>query len=215
VKAYFKESRALRVETTINNPRNFGIYYKTVNAENRDGLRRTGTEINARFLATSGEGAPPPPDVDTLCDVVLPSTHDGLRAPGLRFGDPRVMALLASLVCFTHVMAGLTNAGLRELMSSLLDRPYTNRQATHDLRRLRRKGFIERIPGRHAYLVTAHGRAMACLFTKVHARVLLPTLDGLEAPATPPGGPKRPIVAAWRGYERELDKLIGAANIAA
>ena len=151
-----------------------------------------------------------------LQQVVLPSVDpDGLPAPGLRFGDPRVMALLAALAAFTHVVAGLTNPGLRNLVADLLGRPYTSRQATYDLRRLRRKGLIERVPGRHLYRVTPHGRTVATFMTKVAARVVVPGLSQLEAPATPPAAAPRPIVAAWRTWQQELDHYIAAANIAA
>lgn len=215
VKAYFKESRALRVETTVNNPDDFDVK-RTLNATNWKQLRRVGHDCNARFLQAVGDGEPSPPDVATLESVVLPSTDaDGARAPGLRFGDPRVTALLAAIACFTHVIGGLTNRGLCELMTGLFDRAYTHRQATYDLRRLRRKGFIERVPGRHAYRVTPRGRALACFLTKVSARVVVPVLTELDTPTSPPRGTPRPLVTAWRHYERELDTLIAAANIAA
>jgi len=215
VKAYFKESRALRVETTVNNPNDFDVK-RTLNAENWRQLRHVGADCNARFLQAVGEDEPPPPDVATLESVVLPSTDTyGTRASGLRFGDPRVTALLAAVACFAHVIGGLTNRGLCQLMTGLLDRPYTHRQATYDLRRLRRKGFIERVPGRHLYRVTPRGRALACFLTKLSARVVVPVLTELDTAASPPRGTPRPIVAAWRNYQRELDTLLAAANIAA
>jgi hypothetical protein len=214
VKAYFKESRALRVETTINNPRDFDVR-KTLCAENWRALRRIGAEVNARFLAALGEGAPPPPDVTALEAVVLPSIDaDGLRAPGLRFGDPRVMAVLAALAAFSHVVGGLTNPGLSRLVGDLLAKPYTSRQATYDLRRLRRKGLIERVPGRNLYRVTPHGRAVATFLTKVSARIVVPGLTELEAPASPRAPAPRPIVTAWRAWQRELDAFIRDAGIA-
>lgn len=215
VKAYFKESRALRVETTINNPRDFDVR-KTLCAVNWRALRRIGAAVNARFLAAVGEGAPSPPDVTTLESVVLPSSDaDGLRAPGLRFGDPRVMALLAALAAFSHVVGGLTNPGLCRLVGDLLGRPYTSRQATYDLRRLRRKGLIERVPGRNLYRVTPHGRAVATFLTKVAARVVVPGLTALEVPASPRAPASRPIVTAWRAWQRELDAFIREAGMAA
>lgn len=145
----------------------------------------------------------------------MPSVHDGLRAPGLRFGEPRAQALLASIVAFCHLIGGLTNKGLVATMRCLHDPNYNHRQATYDLRRLRRKGFIERIPGRHCYQLTRQGRAMATTLTKLHARVVVPALSGLEADMDPPGGVHRPIVVAWRHYEAELDRLIRAGAIAA
>jgi hypothetical protein len=105
VKGYLKEGKALRVETTINNAADFGVP-KTLNDQNWRALPKAGAATNARFLAALGEGAPGLPDPAALESVVLPTVHDGQRAPGLRFGDPRVMALLASVASFAHVVAG-------------------------------------------------------------------------------------------------------------
>lgn len=52
---------------------------------------------------------------DSFQQVVLPSSVDGQRAPGLRFGDPRVMALFSSLCQFCHLPDGFTNATLASL----------------------------------------------------------------------------------------------------
>jgi hypothetical protein len=100
------------------------------------------------------------------------------------------MALLAALASFTHLVGGLTNAGLCQLMRALLDPAYNARKATFDLRRLRRKGFIERVRGTSTYRVTPHGRQIACLFTKLAAHVVVPTLTELEA--TPTTRPRPP-----------------------
>lgn len=56
---------------------------------------------------------------------------------------------------------------------------------------------------------------MATTMTKLYARVVVPALSGLDADLAPPGGQRRPIVTAWRNYERELDRLIAASGIAA
>jgi hypothetical protein len=214
VKAYFKEQRALRVETTINDPRDFGVG-RRLTSENWQALRQIGVATNARFLAALGEGAPPPPDATTLAAVVLPSERDGLRAPGLRFGDPRVMALLAALAALCHVTGGLTNAGLCRLMAGLLGRDYSTRQATYDLRRLRRKGLIQRLQGRHVYQVTPYGRGIACFLTKVAARVVVPVLTELELAGRPHAPAPRPVIRAWRAYEQQVHALIAASGIAA
>jgi hypothetical protein len=170
---------------------------------------------NTRFLAAIGEGAPPPPDATTLEQVVLPSERDGLRAPGLRFGDPRVMALLAALAALCHVTGGLTNAGLCRLMTGLLGHDYSARQATYDLRRLRRKGLIQRLEGRQVYQVTPYGRAIACFLTKVAARVVVPVLTELELSARPRAPAPRPLISAWRADEQEVHALIAASGITA
>lgn len=132
----------------------------------------------------------------------MPSTHDGQRAPGLRFGDPRVMAMLSSLASFAHVIGGLTNAGLREHMVALYDTDYSSGQATYDLRRLRLKGLICRVEGTHTYCVTDHGRRIATFFTKLATRVVVPALTELEAPARPPRQAPTALRTAWRALRR-------------
>ena len=213
-KAYLKEGRALRVETTINNPDHLDLR-KTLNAENWRALRRVGEGVNARFLAALGEGSPGLPDAATLEAIVLPTVHDRQRAPGLRFGDPRVMALLASIASFEHVIGGLTNRGLRQHMTDLYDPGYTAGRATYDLRRLRLKGLIERVPGTHTYRVTPKGRRIATFFTRLAARVVVPILTELDAAPRPPRHAPIPVVAAWRAYDAELRKLLrGFAKVA-
>ncbi len=207
VKAYLKEGRALRVETTINNAEDFALA-KTLNAENWRALRKVGSATNARFLAALGEDQPGLPDPATLESVVLPTTHDGQRAPGLRFGDPRTMALLASVAAFAHVIGGLTNRGLRQHMAVHWNSGYSGAQSSYDLRRLRLKGFIERVPHSNSYRVTAHGRRMATFFTKLAARVVIPALTGIEATLRPPKATPQPVRDAWRAYERTLDALV-------
>ena len=207
VKAYLKEGRALRVETTINNADDFAVH-KTLNAENWRALRKVGAATNTRFLAALGEGQPGLPDAATLESVVLPTTHDGQRAPGLRFGDPRTTALLASVAAFAHVIGGLTNKSLRAQMTVLWSPDYSQGQASYDLRRLRLKGFIERVEHTNTYRVTSHGRRMATFFTKLAARVVVPALTELTAILRPPTKTPQPVRDAWRAYERTIDALV-------
>ena len=213
-KAYLKEGRALRVETTVNNPDDFGVH-KTLNAENWRALRRLGSQTNARFLAAIGEGQGGLPDLATLESVVLPSLHDGQRAPGLRFGEPRVMALLASIAAFAHVLGGLTNRSLRAQMRALWRPGYTSAQASYDLRRLRLKGFVERVAGTNTYRPTEHGLRIAAFFTQLSARVVVPTMTDLAALGKPRRPAPRPLTAAWRTYERELTLLLRTARLVA
>ncbi|HVA43334.1 MAG TPA: hypothetical protein VNF50_07620 [Acidimicrobiales bacterium] len=111
----------------------------------------------------------------------MPTVHDGQRAPGLRFGNPRVMALLSSVATFAHVIGGLTNRALREHMVARWDPDYTSSQASYDLRRLLLKGLIERVEGTNTYRITPHGRTIATFLTKLAARVIVPALTDLIA----------------------------------
>lgn len=148
----------------------------------------------------------------TLAWVTRPSvTADGLHVPSMRFGDPRVMAVLAALVGFCHLLAGFTNRQLTELVGELLEVPYASRQATYDLRRLTRKGLIERIPASQRYQLTPLGRRVAVLFTKAYGRVLAPGLAALD-PALPPElAGASPVAIAWRRLDHALDRQLIAA----
>jgi len=185
IKQYFKEQRALRTETVVGDTRDFGIG-RRVCTGNWRALRAVGEQANQRLCDAQAADARPAPDVVTLALVTRPSvTPDGLHAPSMRFGDPRVMAVLAALVGFCHLLAGFTNRQLTELVGALLDAPYASRQATYDLRRLTRKGLIERIPASQRYQLTPLGRRVAVLFTKAHGRVLALALPSWTLPCHP------------------------------
>ena len=214
IKQYFKEHRALRTEVVVSDTRDFGIG-RRVNAENWHALRAVGDHANKRLCDAQAADAHPAPDVVTFEEVTRPSDVDGLHAPGLRFGDRRVMAVLAAIVGFAHLVAGFDNRQLTELVATLIDGPYTGRHATYDLRRLRRKGLIERLPHTNRYQLTSRGRRVAVLFTKAHGRVLAPGLAWLD-PDLPEGiSCRSPLATAWRQLDRTLDEFIADAMIAA
>ena len=122
------------------------------------------------------------------------------------------MAVMAAVVGFTHLLAGFdNNPTLARLVATLLDQPYTSRQATYDLRRLKRKGLIVRLSGHHRYQLTPLGRRVAVLFTKTYGRVLAPGLAALD-PRLPPDVVRRsPLAIAWRQFECALDNFISEA----
>jgi hypothetical protein len=213
VKQYFKESRALRTETTVNDTLDFGIGRMLTDA-NWEKLLAIGHEINQRLLNHQLDACQCAPDATTLERVVLPSKHDGLPAPGLRFGEPRTMALLACLCSFQHLIAGLTNRSLRVLIAGLIP-GYGPRQMTYDLRRLRRKGFIQRVPRSQRYELTTEGRKLAVFFTKTYTRIINPSLAELDPTLPPNTAAHTPLAASWRAFEHALQARISDAAIAA
>jgi hypothetical protein len=213
VKQYLKEGRALRTETTVNDTHDFGIG-RLLTTENWEALLRVGHDINERLLDAQLEACACAPDAATLERVVLPSRHDGQPAPGLRFGDPRVMALLASLCAFSHLLEGITNRSLRTLIAGLIP-GYSARQMTYDLRRLRRKGVIERRPGSQRYTLTPDGRRLAVFFTKTYTRIVCPSLAELDPHLPDAIARQTPLGRPWRDFEHALDQRIADAAITA
>jgi hypothetical protein len=107
--------------------RDFGIG-RRVNAQNWAALRAVGQQADQRLCDVQAADAPPAPDVVTLAAVTRPSTIDDQHAPALRFGDPRVMALMSAVVGFSQLLPGFDNRTLTGLMATLLDAPYSSRR---------------------------------------------------------------------------------------
>lgn len=213
VKQYLKDGCALRTETTVNDPYDFGIL-RTLSAETWEQLTGLGEAVNQRLMQHELAACECAPDPAALQAVVLPSSTDGQPAPGLRFGDPRVMAVLACLCAWQHLFHGLTNRSLRELVAGMIP-GYDARQATYDLRRLRRKGLIQRVARSRRYELTDHGRMIAVLFTKTHTRIVNPALAELDPKLPADVARTTALGRPWREFERALHERIKQAAIAA
>jgi len=83
-----------------------------------------------------------------------------------------------------------------------------SRQATYDLRRLRRKGLITRLPHSHHYQLTPFGRRAAVLFTKAHGRVLAPGLALLDPLVPADLAERSPLASAWRQLDLALTDFV-------
>jgi len=210
VKQYFKEERALRTETTFNDTYDLGV---NRGLSNFSYLRTLGDHINQRVLTLeelAHDCQLAPPQLDR---VIQPTrTDDGQRAPALKWGDPRVMALLAALCQFGWAVNGLRHRDLRPLMQRLFQEDYTARQMSYDLRRLARKGIIARLEGQHAYMLTPFGRRIALFLTKVHERVVRPGFQGLNLSITSQAPP--PLRTAFAAVDRAIDTLAKEARLA-
>jgi hypothetical protein len=214
VKQYYKEGRALRTETVVCNTQDFAIG-RRVCAQNCNALRAVGESAHRCLCDAEAADAQPAPDVVTWAKVTRPSTTDeGLYAPGLRFGEQRVMAILAALVGFGFLIRGFTHRQLVERVGALRQSPYTSRQATYDLRRLRRKGLVAKIAGTQRYQLPSLGRRVAVRFTKTYGRVLAPGLSALDPRLPDAVAARSSLSTAWHGLERRLDEFIQANLVA-
>ena len=110
----------------------------------------------------------------------------------------------------TYVLQG----ALRALVAGLIP-GYSARQTTYDLRRLRRKGLIRRIPHTQRYELTGEGRRLAVFFTKTYTRILTPGLAELDPSLPGPVAQRTPLGRPWREFEQALDRRIADAAIAA
>src|SRR6202165_4641851 len=211
IKQYHKQGRALRTETTINDTTDFGIGKRLTHLP---ALREIGTQANRRLLRVQSLSCDPITGADALHTVTAPiTTETGTRIPGLQLGQQRSHALLAALPLFRLQPNGFANKDLRALTAELrgLDpATVTAGQITYDLRRLRVRGLITRIPHTHRYRLTEHGLHTAMFISAVHDRFLPTGLAQLADELTSP-----PLRAASRTYRNALDNLAGTTRLAA
>ena len=212
IKQYFKEGRALRTETTINNTHDFGIGR---NLNNLPALRAIGFNANRRLLEVETLGQDCLLAEEVFDQVTQPQVVGGQRAPGLHLDDPRVLALFTALCLFLTLPEGFRHAGMRTWMAQALgvaEEAYSSGRMTYDLRRLRLHGLIERIPQSHRYRVTDAGLRVALFFTKVHSRILRPGLSHVFDGC--PKAPNRPIATAMGRLQQALSDLFEQAKLA-
>jgi hypothetical protein len=213
VKQYYKEGRALRTETTINNPADFGLGKRL---SNLPALRQVGFTANRRLLGVQRISHDPAEGTTALAAVSDPViTATGTRIAGMRITDPRVQALLAVICAFKLLPNGFTNRDLRTRLAPLPGRhpaDMTSGQITYELRRLRAHGLIERIPRTHRYQITPGGIRHALFLTRLNQRFLIPGTAQVTGPSPPAHSRLR---AAARAYEAAIDDLARHAGLAA
>lgn len=206
LKQYYKEGRGLRTEGTFHDPADFDLN-KGIN--NLPYLKELGCQINQRLLEVERVSQNCGLSADSIQRVVLPTVNkDGKRAPGLKFGDPRVMALMLVLCQFASVIEGVRNRELRQEVAALLDRPldqYSQGQASYDLRRLVRKGLLCRAVHSQRYYLTPYGWKLARLYARLEARIFRPALTAMNGPTV---SLSAQLQKALEAVDAQFDQLI-------
>jgi hypothetical protein len=206
LKQYFKEGRGLRTEGTFHDPSDFGV---NKGIENMPYLKDLGRQINRRLLEVERVSQNCGLSAESIQRVVQPTvTQDGQRAPGLKFGDPRVMALMLSLSAFGCLIDGFRSRDLRYRVAALLGvglEQYSVGQMSYDLRRLIRKGIICRVCGSQRCYLSPYGWKLARLYARLEARVFRPALTLMNAP---PVGEPGPLHTAVQIIDTEIDRLL-------
>jgi hypothetical protein len=188
----------------INDTRDFAIGRRL---ENLPALRKVGFTANRRLLGVQRISHDCSLGEDAFRKIHRPIQRHGQRGSALRFGDPRVLALLSALVLFRLLPRGFSNRDLRQHVAPLLAVPFelmTQGKMTYDLRRLRLHGFLTRIPRSHRYRVTDFGFRAAVLLTRSYTRLLRHGM-AVAGPRDPPR--PAPLRDAMLRVEAAVDRL--------
>ena len=153
----------------INNPTDLGCLRRL---EHLEELQAKARAANHRLVDAERVGQDCVLASPAFERVALSSVNaEGRRAPALRFGDPRVMALVGALCIELHTVVGITNRSLRAQVAALWGQPYSTSQMSYDLGKLRLNGMIERLAHSNTYVPTEQGQRIAIFYTKVHDRL--------------------------------------------
>jgi hypothetical protein len=206
VKSYLKCGRAFRIETVVNDTADLGVARRL---EHLPEILSKARDVNRRMVDAFRVGQGCVLASPAFERVARPTLVEGRRAPALRFGDPRVQALVGALCAAQHVVAGFTNRSLRARVATLFGAPYSTGQMSYDLRRLRLKGLITRLPHSNTYVLTPDGQRVAIFYTKVHNRLLRPLTAANDPPAP------LPLRQALRVIDRHVADYIAEARMTA
>ena len=204
VKQYFKLGRALRTETTVNNTRDFAVGKLLRNLEK---IKAIGFQANRRLLRVQRLSHDCMLGAECFERLHAPQTVGRQRTPRLLFGDRRVQALCAALQAFCFLPHGFRRRDLLERVAPLLGESadsWPPGRASYDLRRLRLRGLIERLPRTHRYRVTKQGRRIALCFHRIYARVLRPGLSVALAEDAPHPAPAARLLDR---LDEQIDRL--------
>lgn len=174
VKQYFKEGRALRTETTINNTRDF---YVGRLLKNLPKLREIGFRANRQLLRVERLPYDPMMGQAEFERMVRPMEVGTQRASGFSFGDPIVLALMSCLLVYRLQINGLTNKELRGMLVEFTgDASWSSSSGrlTYQLRRLRLRGLIVREVGSQRYRVTDLGLRTAAFYSSSFMQIIYP-----------------------------------------
>lgn len=184
VKMYDKQGSVLRVETTINNPRDMKVFRRpegqpeakprwlklrkgVADLHRRSHISRRANERYFDRLATPETTAPLKDLVDPLTKPVI---RDGRRDRGLNILAGGDSELLAAVAAGEGILNGFRN---RDIAAKLFGaRPTDPRDArrqttkvTRLLALLRAHGLISKVPQTHRWQLTEHGQTLAALTT--------------------------------------------------
>jgi len=183
LKQYVKENVLLRTEGASYQLQDLSV---AKNIQNLPKIREILATSNERYLQVQQDVLLTHVDRGQLEKLRQPTiSPSGRRTPGLRWDDPRLLALFQALTCFVHLVGKgfFRTAALLGNVQRALDRPhYTLSQLRYDLGKLRAKGFVQRVPQTQLYQLTSEGYRVAILCCKLYHRLYAPLLQGIHDP---------------------------------
>ena len=185
-KHYVRDHDVLRFETATNDVKgDYGINKAVENLaplrEKLQGITEPYQNVQQDILETFLDGG----ELRKLGEPTLRT--NGKRIPGLKIDRPRQLALMHSLVRFSHVAAAdtFTTKEVHIEAAAALGVPpekYSLASVRYELSKLRAKGLVEKLPHSRRYRLLPNGYRICLVFLKLFAKIYAPLTAGLLHP---------------------------------
>jgi len=185
-KHYVRDHDVLRFETATNDVK--GDYGINKAVENLAPLREKLQGITERYQNVQQDILETFLDRGELRKLGEPTLRtNGKRIPGLKIDRPRQLALMHSLVRFSHVAAAdtFTTKEVHIEAAEALGVPpekYSLASVRYELSKLRAKGLVEKLPHSRRYRLLPNGYRICLVFLKLFAKIYAPLTAGLLHP---------------------------------
>jgi hypothetical protein len=185
-KHYVRDHDVLRIEAATNNVKEDYKINKAV--ENLSPLREKLQGITTRYQEVQQDILETFLDRGELRRLAEPTVlANGKRTPGLKLDHPRQLAVMSSLVRFSHVAAGDTfnttelQAGVAEALGIPVEKCPLG-SVRYELSKLRAKGLVEKLPHSRRYHLLPNGYRICLVFLKLFDKIYAPLTAGLLHP---------------------------------
>lgn len=135
---------------------------------------------------------------------------------GIDLNRRRMRAVIEGVLLLSCRVNGFRSEHLAARVSEILGAPYTSRQASYDLKKLRGKGWVERVSGTRSYLASVESLRTMAAAVLLREKVLHPLLS--ENHRGIPRRPRNRLGKLTRHYlilQHDLQQLLPLLGIAA
>jgi len=175
LKIYTKGERVLRVEATVHNAKKafprYGLVYF-------DELAGALGEMVRRFLEVLRSVDGCWVTDETLDRLPEPSQLGASRLAGVDLNRARMRAVMLAVVSLSVDSRGFRVEQVAGQVAQILGQPYTSRQASYDLKKLRGKGLVEKLAGTRRYMALPDGLRTMVSVALLRERVIKPIISG-------------------------------------
>jgi len=219
-KHYVRDHDVLRFETASNDVK--GDYGINKAVENLVPLREKLQGITERYQNVQQDILETFLDRGELRKLAEPTRLTGKRIPGLKLDHARQLAVMSSLVRFSHVAAGDTfttaelQAAAAEALGITVERCPLS-ALRYELWKLRAKGLVEKLPHSRRYRLLPNGYRICLLFLKLFDKIYAPLTAGLLHPypgdRTMTDDRLHQLDKLYQSVAAALDELVAAVGL--